>query len=783
MAKRTCLLIGNGKFSKGLENLRGPANDVRHLTAVLGSNELGRFKVLPAVDKPSDELRRLLEVTFNSATQDDMLVVYYSGHGKLDQRGNLQLATSDTDLEVLRSTSIGLPFVKTLASDSPAQQILLMLDCCYSGRAGEAFANRTGVEDQLANTVGAGIHLLTSASSTETALEKEDEKSGEVLGLFTRRVVEGIESGAADRDGDGKVTLSDLRDYLKRRVRGQSPQYWGIGAAGELVVSRNPNVQPAALSASIRDAIASEIPEVRRSVIARLAKLADGNHSGRAIAAREALEELAEDDSSSVAERARDAVGREHSLAEPESPAADSTPDEPAPALAQQEEAHLPGATPSDPDAPDDPVPRSDGDEEENDSGAGFWRTRGKVVGAVVGGIAAVLTIVTGGPALKAMILGDQSSIIVLGPDLDRDAPGNLWLPVKEGIDLELADLETKLANRGLDVVFEYHEAGAAAVVEKAELYVSDWTVAAVIGPAHTGAAGPALEVFERGPRGVLSWLLGVGDLPVILPIATGAELLAGNESAGIDHIWRLPPTNDLQAAAIFKFVEDHSEGLATGSNRSPRDLEVTVIWDSVLPVGDVAYAQPIGEQIQDLFNNCLECPKVTFASGMSGDFIETKMKADYVIFAGDAGSAQQVVNELGAEKWDPRPVLILADASVNELLPTWINESGGTREAFLAFPTEEQASFQVYGQYAMELIKEVLETTTGELRRHDLLEHLTLSADRHPELEFDDDGNNTELEFHLWKVVEFPEVGPDGTEKHRWEWRHAAEWCPQHGS
>ena len=173
--------------------------------------------------------------------------MYYSGHGKLDLRGQLCLATANTNLDTLRSTSVPITFLKSLFDDCRSNRIVLILDCCFSGAAGKSFSGVKGsVDDQLSNARGGGIHILTSSTSIETSLEREQEHGGQVTGVFTRCLVDGILSGDADIDNDAVITVDDLRRYLVRQIRGQTPRYWGFETSDDLVVARNPRARPSA---------------------------------------------------------------------------------------------------------------------------------------------------------------------------------------------------------------------------------------------------------------------------------------------------------------------------------------------------------------------------------------------------------------------------------------------------------------------------------------------------------------------------------------------------------
>jgi hypothetical protein len=82
--------------------------------------------------------------------------------------------------------------------------------------------------------------ILAASSAIEPAWE------GDSGSIYTRGVVDGIRSGAADLDGDGRITARELHTHvaaLLRKEGRQSPRKFEFDDAGELVVAR-PGNQP-----------------------------------------------------------------------------------------------------------------------------------------------------------------------------------------------------------------------------------------------------------------------------------------------------------------------------------------------------------------------------------------------------------------------------------------------------------------------------------------------------------------------------------------------------------
>jgi hypothetical protein len=341
-SRRRALLVATGRYGDpALAALRAPTGDVAALAAVLGDAEVGGFEVQQLIDRPTEELRQEIETFFDQGRPHDLLLLYVSGHGVLSQSRRFYFATATTSMQLLRSTAIEDSFVNDVMQGSRARSIVLMLDCCHSGAFGKGLAPKSATTVDVEHRFeGQGRVTLSASTELEYAFEETEVNALDPAApgsLFTRSVVEGLRSGDADLDEDGRISVDDLYDYVCRRVRERSVhQTPGMAGdiRGEITIARSR--RGAQLPPELAAAADSNLAGIREGAVGELATLAAGT-GGLATAARAALERLADDDSRRVAAAAQAALGRAEPAAPPPAPppaappSAPPEPSEPAP--------------------------------------------------------------------------------------------------------------------------------------------------------------------------------------------------------------------------------------------------------------------------------------------------------------------------------------------------------------------------------------------------------------------------------------------------------------------
>jgi hypothetical protein len=198
---KRAVLIGIDEYDH-LKPLHGCVNDVAALLPLLmfngerdepsknfecetytsGSGYVGR-----------PELRRAIEVALQPGVAFSLL--YFAGHG-IPEQNDVVLVSQDG-----KAGDYGVPLtdVLTRVQQSPVNEILIILDCCYSGGGG---VPQLGSNNAVLRH---GFSLLTASRGDQAAAELG-------RGLFSQQLCDALAGGAADVLGH--VTLAGIYGYL-----------------------------------------------------------------------------------------------------------------------------------------------------------------------------------------------------------------------------------------------------------------------------------------------------------------------------------------------------------------------------------------------------------------------------------------------------------------------------------------------------------------------------------------------------------------------------------------
>ncbi len=254
---KRAILIGNSTFPEdpsALPQLRCPQADVEAIQTVLSDESRCWFNPIHTLlDAAHNEIFMRINEVLRDAEKEDLILVYYSGHGLLDAHGKLYLAANNTKPSLLLSTAVSVAAIRDCLRQSSCQRFVLILDCCYAGAMHDLFSAETDGEFPTSSDAG-GIGEFVMAAST--AIQRAEQAQDDKLSLFTKYLVEAIASERGDLDGDGVITLSELFDYAKERVakdQRQEPRQWVTGSARSFILARTQRAQENRMQATVAE--------------------------------------------------------------------------------------------------------------------------------------------------------------------------------------------------------------------------------------------------------------------------------------------------------------------------------------------------------------------------------------------------------------------------------------------------------------------------------------------------------------------------------------------------
>lgn len=253
MPDRLALIIANAEFEDArFSRLVAPTQDAPALAEALQNPEIGNFETTTLLNANHETVAKAINRLYRHRKKDDLLLLYYSGHGIKDDYGDLYLAVRDTDADLLDSSAIEAAFIRRQVDKCQSRRNVILLDCCYSGAffsggAKAALGSSIGLQDVFSGD-GYGRVVLTASSAVEYAWEGEQVFGNASPSVFTRYLVLGLESGAADLNRDGFITLDELYDFVYEQVTThpethQTPLKWEQKIEGQITIARNPHLR------------------------------------------------------------------------------------------------------------------------------------------------------------------------------------------------------------------------------------------------------------------------------------------------------------------------------------------------------------------------------------------------------------------------------------------------------------------------------------------------------------------------------------------------------------
>jgi Tfp pilus assembly protein PilF len=235
--------VSNYKNLRSEEQLRFAHRDAEELANFLRSPNGGGFpstqiKVLLNEEATIAAVRTALGTWLpRSAEANDVVYVFFAGHGVVEQNSEGYLLAHDSDPQNLYATALPITELDRIIGERLRARVAVVIaDACHSGKIG---LTSRGTEEQIlvnryldeVGKSGAGAFRLLASRADERSYE--DPRWGGGHGVFTHFLLEGLK-GRGDRDNDGVVRAGELLDYLSQVVPEQTNALQHPRAAGNI---------------------------------------------------------------------------------------------------------------------------------------------------------------------------------------------------------------------------------------------------------------------------------------------------------------------------------------------------------------------------------------------------------------------------------------------------------------------------------------------------------------------------------------------------------------------
>ncbi|MFI6687123.1 caspase domain-containing protein [Streptomyces sp. NPDC050485] len=227
-------MIGASQYSH-LDALPAVANNLGALARAL-SGPLGwslSQDSCSVVSEPTSATQILDAVHAAAEEATDTLLVYYAGHGLLSPSGELYLAVAGS-VQKREDTGLRYMNLRDMVLDGRAGRHVVVLDCCFSGKALGAMS---GPSDLMDYAEIEGSYVMASAPRDKTALAPPDEP----FTAFTGELIQVLDSGILG--GPALLDLDDVFRQIRKQLKAKGrplPQKRDRNTAGLLALGRNP---------------------------------------------------------------------------------------------------------------------------------------------------------------------------------------------------------------------------------------------------------------------------------------------------------------------------------------------------------------------------------------------------------------------------------------------------------------------------------------------------------------------------------------------------------------
>jgi hypothetical protein len=247
--KLLVIAIGVSEFKNTEMNLTYAAKDADDLAALFKTKTdlYSEIEVLKFTNQNAlrDSILKCKSNLLRTKVEDEV-ILFVASHGLLDSQLDYYIATHDVNFENPALQGLKYEDLENLLDGIPARKKIMLIDACHSGEVdkeesvlvdadtkvkvegvtGRGFKSLKSKSLGLDNSFelmkelftdirrGTGAVVISSASGKEYAFESAAWKNG----VFTYSLLEGLKSGNADLGQDSRISISEIRDYVSKKV-------------------------------------------------------------------------------------------------------------------------------------------------------------------------------------------------------------------------------------------------------------------------------------------------------------------------------------------------------------------------------------------------------------------------------------------------------------------------------------------------------------------------------------------------------------------------------------
>jgi WD40 repeat protein len=241
------LAVGVSHYLHKGYDLKFADKDAKDLSNAL-QKQLAHYRQVHAVVLTNENATRkaILDAgtKLRNAGREDVVVVFLAGHGTVSSDFQFYFEQYETNFENPPQTGLSWNDLDALLSSIPSRHKVLLIDTCHAGEQdsghvsspsgsapatavpqgpGNVHFTPTRQQDLAVELLledfedlrrGSGASVIGAAAGSEYSYESSVWKNG----VFTFSVLEGLQTGKADLNEDGRISVEELKRYASTRV-------------------------------------------------------------------------------------------------------------------------------------------------------------------------------------------------------------------------------------------------------------------------------------------------------------------------------------------------------------------------------------------------------------------------------------------------------------------------------------------------------------------------------------------------------------------------------------